>query len=91
MKDLNCFLGNTIAGGSDDPIADTAQHVVTSVPLSALVTLFSCLAPFAAMIFLGFWTVVVPISSRQYTLLPSAKLGHRRITSSKLLKNTFTL
>lgn len=51
MKDLNCFLGNTIAGGNEDPVADTIQHVVTSVPLSALIILFSCLAHFAAIIF----------------------------------------
>ena len=45
------------------PVALTAQQSVTSWPLSAETTASTCLTPVAAIIFLGFCTVVQPVSS----------------------------
>ena len=45
------------------PVALTAQQSVTNWHLSAETTTSTCLTPVAAIIFLGFCTVVQPVSS----------------------------
>uniref|UniRef100_A0A8D8RCY7 Uncharacterized protein n=1 Tax=Cacopsylla melanoneura TaxID=428564 RepID=A0A8D8RCY7_9HEMI len=59
---LKCTVGNTMTGGNACPLAPTIQHVVT---LSAGVAVDTwCEVP---------CTVSVAVSSRLYTLDPSAK------------------
>ncbi len=39
------------------PFATIKQHTLTNKPLSAETILHTCLVPFTANTFLGFWTV----------------------------------
>lgn len=73
MWGLKCTRGNIMTGGMKLPFAEMKQQVVTLVPFSALVHLLTCLVPFSAIIFWGFWTVHVPVSSKLNIRVPSAK------------------
>ena len=66
---LKYTRGNTKKGGKADPVAFTAQHIVTSEPLSADVILPTCFVPRPATTFVGFCTVVTPVSSILYMSL----------------------
>ena len=52
--------------GMVEPVAETAQAIVTSLPLSADVRKPTCLYPFRPTILSGFWAVVTPFSSMLY-------------------------
>ena len=88
-KLLYLIRGKMNMHGMKLPMAFTAAAIVTRVPRSADVTAPTCLEPRWAITFLGFCTVVIPVSST-FQILLGRKLC-RWSTSWYFSKNELTL